>query len=48
MTPERDYSGGVATALWKRALERGALLVDDEERALIALLRLLEEDGLHD
>jgi len=45
MTPERDYSGGVATELWKGALERGALLVDDEEGALTALLSLLKEDG---
>jgi len=44
MTPERDYSGGVATELWTGALERGALLVDDDERALVALLSLLEED----
>lgn len=45
MTPERDYSGGVATELWTRALEHGALLVDDEERAFGALLTMLEEDG---
>ena len=45
MTPQRDYSGGVATELWNRALELGAMLVDDEESALAVLLSMLEGDG---
>ena len=41
MTPERDYSGGVATALWAEAVALGAERVSDDEAALSAVLEML-------
>lgn len=46
MTPERDYSGGEASGLWAEALAAGAERVSDEEAALDAVLRLLDQGSV--
>lgn len=47
MTPERDYSGGEATALWAEAVSAGAERVSDEGAAIAALLGMLDGEGHH-
>lgn len=42
MSADRDYAAGEATALWERAVERGALRVGDEEEAMSAVLGIID------
>lgn len=45
MGPERDFSGGVATALWAEAIARGAVRARDESEALAIVESLGEKEA---